>query len=270
MRGIFFFIVCLFFWSDNPLATTLKEDLKVVKDICYGESVNDRNIIQPLLMDMYKKPENVKLLKPVIILVHGGGFNLGDKQQDLYIKMARTFAAEGYVSFSINYRLTTHKCVDLSVLENAVADVIKAIQWIKAHSKEYGIDPEKIIIAGDSAGGGIVVNAAYSTFGRQNISGCIDLWGGLSFNRLNNNINHWGEPINYYPIAIDVPPTCIIHGDKDEVIPFYTSEHLKEKLDELNIYNELHVLKDALHYPEAMSDEFIPIMLRFANYIVKK
>jgi acetyl esterase/lipase len=218
-------------------------------------------------MDMYTD-RSIRGKKPVCIWVHGGGFRFGDKRQALYVKMAERFAEAGYVSFSINYRLNTTGKIDLSVLNDAVSDVLTAIRWIGTHANEYGIDPEKIILAGDSAGGGIVVNTAYGEQGRKRVCGCIDLWGGLRFNRLDTVADRWGEPINYDPLTPDIPPTCIIHGDRDEVIPFKTASDLATGLSALGIYQELHVLEGALHYPESRADEFIPIMLRFSNKII--
>ncbi|MCL1932748.1 MAG: alpha/beta hydrolase fold domain-containing protein [Candidatus Azobacteroides sp.] len=261
------------FSMDIPAATPVRvflnqSEVKVENDIRYGEAVNDRNINQALLMDRYYLEENnSKEKKPAVILVHGGGFNLGDKKQELYVKMAEAFVSAGYVSFSVNYRLNSTGKINVNDLDNAVSDLLSAVYWIQTHSDEYGINPDKIIIAGDSAGGGIVINTAYSDSGKTRISGCIDLWGGLCFNRLNKDANQWGEPVNYYPIKKDVPPTCIIHGDKDEVVPFRTSEDLADELARSGVYHELHILKGALHYPEAMADEFIPIMINFADKI---
>lgn len=258
------FIGNISLWAIFP-----KDNLFIVNDICYGEVINDQQVRQRLFMDMYKKVNVPNKLRPVIILVHGGGFNLGDKKQDLYVKIAQAFAERDYVAFSINYRLTTHKNIDVSVLDSAIADVMKAACWVKTHCDKLNIDPRKIIVAGDSAGGGIVVNAAYSPLGSEMFCGCIDLWGGLCFNRLDKNANQWGEPVNYYPIDQNVPPTCIIQGDDDEVIPFSTSRCLKEKLDSLNIYNELHVLEGALHYPEVLAEQFISQMLKFSDLIIQ-
>ena len=186
----------------------------------------------------------------------------------IFVKTAKAFVSAGYVSFSINYRLNSTGKIDVTVLGSAVSDVLSAIRWIRTHSDEYEINPDKI--AGDSAGGGIVINTAYSDSGKTLIKGCIDLWGGLCFNRLNKDANQWGEPVNYFPIEPDVPPTCIIHGDKDEVVPFRTSEDLANELNRSSVYNELHVLKGAFHYPEARADQFIPLMVENFVYICTK
>ena len=244
--------------------------MKVENDIQYGIAVNDQSIEQTLLMDMYySEGSNSNEKKPVVVLVHGGGFIEGDKKQALYVRMAERFAKAGYVSFSVNYRLITQGKINITVLDNAVSDLFAAIHWILMHSEEYGVDPNKIIIAGDSAGGAIVVNAAYSDSGKSLIKGCINLWGGLCFSRINECANQWNEPVNYYPVTQDVPPTCIVHGDKDKLVPFRTSEDLANELMRLGVYYELHVFQGAPHYPEKMAYKFIPIMIKFANKILK-
>ena len=178
-----------------------KGDVLVKKNIAYGNALNDKNVNQTLLMDIYRTDDLPEKKKPAIIFVHGGGFSGGDKQQSMYIKMCREFAKAGYVSFSVNYRLSSHGKITFPILENARCDALAAFRWILAHSDEYGIDPSKMLIAGDSAGGGIVVNTAYSDEGRSMIAGCINLWGGLPFSQSEPEADRYGYPVNYYPFG---------------------------------------------------------------------
>ena len=242
-------------------------EVNVKSDIKYGEAVNDKDILQPLLMDMYYTGELSGKKRPAIIFVHGGGFRTGDKQQAMYIKMCRAFAEAGYISFSVNYRVSTHGKITLPVLNNTLNDVLLAFRWILEHSDEYGVDPAKMLIAGDSAGGGIVVNMAYSNEGRELIAGCIDLWGGLPFSHSEPDVDRYGQPVNYNPIPSGVPPTCIFHSKGDDIIPVATSINLANELKEKGIVHEIHLLNSADHYPENMADQFIPVMIAFANKI---
>jgi len=246
------------------------QEVVVKNNIAYGEAVNDKQVNQTLLMDIYRTDNSPGMKKPAIIFVHGGGFRGGDKQQDMYIKMCRTFAQAGYVSFSVNYRLSSQGKITLPVLENTLSDVLTAFRWILSHNDEYGIDPTKMLIAGDSAGGGIVVNVAYSDEGRKMIAGCINLWGGLPFSPTDPDADRYGHPVNYYPIPADAPPTCIFHSKGDEVIPVSTSINLTNELKTKGIAHEIHILDSPDHYPENLSDQFIPVMIAFANHIVGK
>ena len=244
------------------------QEVNIKNDIQYGEAVNDKHITQPLLMDLYFIGQLPKQKSPAIIFVHGGGFKTGDKQQDMYIKMCRKFAKVGYVSFSINYRLSTQEKITLPILDNAVNDVLTAIKWIQVHCDEYGIDSKKMIVVGDSAGGGIVVNAAYSDEGKKWIAACIDLWGGLPFSQNEPDINKYGQPVNYHPVQTDIPPTCIFHSREDDIIPVSTSLNLSDELKSKGIEHEIHILDSADHYPENMAKQFIPIMIDFVGRIV--
>ncbi|WP_372932077.1 alpha/beta hydrolase fold domain-containing protein [Mariniphaga sediminis] len=241
--------------------------VNVQKDIKYGEALNDQNISQSLLMDIYQIDEFDKLDNPALILVHGGGFKNGDKRQDLYIQMANSFAKNGYVVFSINYRLASEK-FGIAVLNNATDDALTALKWIKQHDKDYGINSSKIIIAGDSAGGAIAVNASFREPNDTKFAGCINLWGGLT--SIKSNYKHeygWDQPVYPLPVSKETPPTCIIHGTKDAIVPVKISKSFSEELTSIGIYNEIHILEGAPHYPESYANEFIPMMIDFANKV---
>ena len=262
-------VISLFLFFIVSTAFSQKDNNSVINDITYGEALNDMGVSQSLLLDFYTSEKQVKKNLPAIILVHGGGFGAGDKQQDLYVKMANEFVENGYVAFSINYRLKTK-----SGLNNAVADALAALKWVKQHSSEYGVDTTKIIIAGDSAGGATAVNAAFRYPERSKFVACIDLWGGqcnISSSTPTYKHDHgWDQPIYPLPISSDVPPTCIIHGTKDSTVPLLTSKNLSEELNSVGVYNELHILEGAKHYPETLANQFIPIMIDFANKAISE
>lgn len=87
---------------------------------------------------------------PAIIIVHGGGFNKGDKQT--YVKpLFEPLSRAGFAWFTINYRLYP----DYKFPAN-VEDVEAAVRWVKAHAKEYRVDAQKLVLMGESAGGYLV------------------------------------------------------------------------------------------------------------------
>lgn len=95
--------------------------------------------------------------RPLIVLVHGGGFVTGDKRdpQD----WAVTYAQAGYVVASINYRLSpTPQASDsarLQAIRHAVEDAQNAIRFLRTQAATWGIDPTRVVTIGTSAGGGI-------------------------------------------------------------------------------------------------------------------
>lgn len=246
-------------------------NLIVSKDIIYRHVLDYRQQIQLLNLDIYQQPKGNKTKRPVMILVHGGGFASGDKgytkwQGDFYPKMAKAFANQGYVTFSINYRLWPNCPIDSFHIEldNAISDVLTAVKWINGKNSEFAIDTTKIIICGDSAGGGLVVNTSFCN--ARLFKGCIDMWGGLPPYGIQNKIS---RPVNTCPVVKGTPPTCILHGTRDNVVPYYISQSLSDSLIKAGIYTELHPLPGAGHYPIQLSEQIIPIMIDFANKINK-
>lgn len=95
--------------------------------------------------------------KPLLVLVHGGGFLLGDSQTRQAQWMYRYFRQKGYVCASVNYRLAQE-----APYPAAVADVQAAIAFLRANADAYGIDKRRIALWGESAGGYLAAMAAVS------------------------------------------------------------------------------------------------------------
>ena len=88
--------------------------------------------------------------RPALVLIHGGGWRGGDPS--VFFPAAKYFASRGLPSFSIGYRLVGPGTNDPSV-SDCLADCRAALRYLRSHASEYGIDPERIAVLGDSAGG---------------------------------------------------------------------------------------------------------------------
>jgi acetyl esterase/lipase len=99
-----------------------------------------------LLADLYS-PKDLDAA-PVLVGVHGGGWQIGSRK--FYSNWGPYLAKNGYAVFSIEYRLMKP---GVKTYPGAVYDVKAAIQYVRAKAKELGIDPERIGMIGDSAGG---------------------------------------------------------------------------------------------------------------------
>lgn len=84
---------------------------------------------------------------PVIVLVHGGGFMFGDQSMDVILPVIDKALENGYAVVSVDYR----KAME-AVFPAALADVKAAVRFVKAHAMDYGWNPEKITVWGESAG----------------------------------------------------------------------------------------------------------------------
>jgi len=98
-----------------------------------------------LLADLYFPQETDKA--PVLVAVHGGGFQVGDRK--FYRYWGPYLAAHGYAVFSIEYRLMKP---GLKTWPGAAYDTKAAIQFVRANAAEFGLDAERIGLIGDSAG----------------------------------------------------------------------------------------------------------------------
>ncbi len=132
----------------------------VAKDIQYGSAVPEGATTPiPLLLDLYQPTGDTQTQRPAIVWVHGGGFSAGDKSSGPSADLAQKFAELGYVTVSINYRLIQTGCTGTNVTAacdaaalDAQHDAQAAVRFLRANATEYGIDPTRIGIGGDSAG----------------------------------------------------------------------------------------------------------------------
>lgn len=96
---------------------------------------------------------------PVVLWVHGGGYHLGDKANQVQDKVTR-FNAEGWIFVSINYRLTVPGAAASARFPDHYEDVAAAVAWVHRSIRAYGGDPDRLALLGHSAGADIVANVA--------------------------------------------------------------------------------------------------------------
>jgi acetyl esterase/lipase len=107
---------------------------------------------RPLVLDLYREAKGaLRHARPLVIYVHGGGWRRGDSRTTgafaNFPSVLASLAARGYVVASINYRLSGE-----ARYPAAVRDVNSAIAYLRSHAGEWGIDPTRIVLWGDSAG----------------------------------------------------------------------------------------------------------------------
>jgi para-nitrobenzyl esterase len=121
-------------------------------------------------MDIYTPDEDTEINRPIILYMHGGSFYGGDKTMTDCIDFCTSMAKRGYVTASLNYRLSDALSFLLSnetqyeTVLNAVSDVKSAIRYFRkdfTNGDTYGIDPNTIFVGGYSAGGVIAVHLAF-------------------------------------------------------------------------------------------------------------
>jgi len=110
----------------------------------------------PLLCDVWQPPDGAPRTGLAVIYLHGSAWHYLDKDVGTR-RFFRHLAGQGHVVVDVAYTLAPQ-----AQLEAMVADVKRAIAWIKAHAAEYGVNPERIVLMGGSAGGHLALLAAYT------------------------------------------------------------------------------------------------------------
>lgn len=233
-------------------------------DLVYKKAGNHN-----LSADIYYTYSKKEITKPAIILVHGGGWRSGNKSMERYTSVQ--LASLGYFCMAIEYRLSPE-----SVYPAAIHDILDAVNWIIANSSKYSIDVQKIVLMGESAGGHLASLAGIkgrnlNSQGPQietgikaiiNIDGVMDMtvpsesgkdtvankpsaakqWIGFTFKE---KPELWKEvsPVNY--INKNTPPILFINSSIDR---FHAGRDASiAKLNQLNIYSEVHTIPDSPH-----------------------
>lgn len=201
--------------------------------------------------------------KPGVVIIHGGGWMGGTKEERLeYAGMQ--WAGRGFVAASINYRLG-HE----APAPAAVHDVLTATRWFHAHAAKYGVDPKRIVVTGESAGGhlALMVGMTPSSAGLGpttpiaaviNFCGIADVADQLAGPHAQEYAQRWVpeqdgrldlarrvSPLIY--VRKGLPPILTIHGDADPVVPYEQSVRLTKALREAADDVELITVKQNTH-----------------------
>ena len=123
------------------------------QDVVYG---TNSDCARPLMADLMQPPADVTHTGVAMIFVHGGGWWYGKKDVTKFPYFQR-LVAQGHVVMDINYTLAPH-----SSIPGMVKDVKQAILWLKQHAGQYDLNPERIVLTGQSAGAHLSLLAAYT------------------------------------------------------------------------------------------------------------
>jgi acetyl esterase len=163
---------------------------------------------------------------PAIVLLHGGGWVAGEPNWTF--ASAERFAELGVVAVSVEYRLSTGSVTPI----DALADVCRAFEWVRASSSMLGVDPQRVAVHGVSAGGHLA--AAAATIGCGNAEGAygnggpdalllwspaLDVSGSGHFRQL---LRGRASVDAYSPVEQvrpGMPPVHIVHGEGDTLTP---------------------------------------------------
>jgi len=210
---------------------TVFDSVIVSSDIIYGQNTTVVGTLIDLKMDIYEPWQDTSTLRPVIFIVHGGGFTSGSKSDEHFVGLSKDYAQKGYLVVSIDYRLydLTHT-PDSFLLKDAVVrgmgDLKAAMRYLVEDAvveKQYKADTANLYLCGASAGALIANTTAYLDDldeAEDQIKQLIISHGGLQGNSSTNT--------HYYPRVKGIlncsgglfDPSCI-----DEMDPALISIH---------------------------------------------
>lgn len=215
-----------------------------------------------LVCDVYEPPAAVRNGVGVL-LVHGGGWSEGDRTQlsGYGILLGR----RGYTCVASEYRLTGE-----ALWPAQIEDVKCALRWMRANSDRLGIDPGKIVVEGNSAGGhlalimGGTANRAEfeGTGGNAGVDTSVSAviafypptglerreWGGLPAlfgHGTQPDVLRGASPLTY--ASANFPPALLIHGNIDETVPVSETTAMYDALVAAGATAELHVFANQPH-----------------------
>jgi acetyl esterase len=206
-----------------------------------------------------------------VILVHGGAWVAGDRTRNVQ-PLFQPLSDAGFAWFSISYRLAgdvMRNPIGAALqLGTAEGDVRRAVAFVKQHASEYRVNPSKIVLIGESAGGQLASMAALRPDPEGAVQGVVAFYtpsdlaslartsaiipdnvreavqGTVFDNLLMAGLTEF-SPINH--VSATSPPFLLIHGTDDNVVPFAQSERFCDKLRSAGVGCELYRVQGGGH-----------------------
>jgi acetyl esterase/lipase len=238
-------------------------------------------------LDLYLPASDGSTAVPVVVLIHGGAFAMGDSGMEA--GLAQTLVQQGFAVAALNYRLSGE-----ALYPAGAQDVKAAVRWLRANAAQYGLDPDKFAAWGQSAGGwmatmlGVTGDQATifddDSLGNPDqsdaVQAVVSWYGPVDFATMDEQAadvtacagqsqvhgtadspeSQWlGEAVDssdqtastdltsYLPTASAVPAFSLAHGDADCNVPAGQSQQLKDALDEAGATSTLTILPGAGH-----------------------
>src|SRR5688572_23429490 len=276
--------------------------------IVVGNVVRNIEYKPGLKLDIYQPTTKVYERTPVIVYVHGGAWITGFKESlnfNRFNHAFNTLRESGYAIVSVNYTLAQP---NKSPFPDCIKDASDAVFWLTQNSALYNFDVDNIGLFGESAGAQIAMMVAYSQDSVK-FNYVVDIYGpnqlaGVLHTPIIDTLNSLvGKlPDSYRPslspekyifgldpkqdsVAVTqlvqayspysyltsaVPPTLIIQGDCDRIVPLSQSTSLQTRLDSLGVECDIHIVKGADHlFAKASPQQKLELQKKVVDFIRK-
>jgi len=219
-----------------------------------------------LHLDVFYDPASLKRRNnTALVFIHGGGWAYGSPSE--FYEACRRYAKAGLITFSVQYRLCKdaqgHVPVSGITPIDCVKDARSALRWVRTHAPEYNIDPQKIVVGGQSVGGHLAYATAYidqhneatddlkvspmpnAIIAYSGTVNCMEAWCDLLLGDERSQI--WSiSPAHH--VKKGMPPTLAFHGKDDNVVQPWTVQHFKNETEKMGNHFELITYEGRKHY----------------------
>jgi len=264
-------------------------------DIVFEQGIEYSNPNDQHLQLNLARPKEARGKLPAVLCIHGGGFRAGKRER--WDQLCQQLAERGYVATTVTYRLAPKY-----QFPAAVHDVKAAVRWLRANADKYKIDPERIGVVGDSAGGHLAqylgvtgdvpslegdggnadqssrVTCVVNYYGPSDLTKSygksvdaaevLPLWlGGDATKEHRKHIV--ASPL--YWVTPAAAPTLLIHGTEDPYVNYEQAGWIHDKLKAAQVEVELLTLQGAGHgFKGADAEKAEKAMLEFFDQHLKK
>ncbi|MBC7927107.1 MAG: alpha/beta hydrolase [Bryobacteraceae bacterium] len=264
MRSLFLFLLpallptLLRGWQATPVApVSLPEGFRVEQNIAYSQHPQT-------VLDVYNPPSQQAAKKRCGVLnIHGGGWVNGSKEA-VVERNVLPWLKKGCVVANVEYRLAA-----VATAPAAVEDVLRAAEWFSKNAKKYGVDNDRIIASGTSAGGHLALMTGLTSkaagFGPTGkIAAVINFYGITDVEDQLGGDNQRQYAVTWVPqsegrmelarrvspmtwVRKDMPPVLTIHGTIDPTVPYEHGVRLTKALRDAGADAEMISVNDGEH-----------------------
>ncbi len=214
-------------------------------------------------LDLYVQyAREPKVRRPGVLFIHGGGFTAGDKAEYRSASVSADLARAGYVVVSCNYVLGAKD--KPGVWPRNIADCRDAVRWMRANAEALGLDPDRIAVAGGSAGGylALMVGLSDDKTGpggdpsakhSAKVSAVVDMYGVVNFSKHGKGVVPGvsaADQAAYLPenqCDAKDPAVLILHGTADTTVDIAQSDAMAKALRAAKVPHEYIVVDGAPH-----------------------
>jgi acetyl esterase/lipase len=195
--------------------------------------------------------------RPVILYFHGGGWTRGAAEG--FFRSCRHFSVRGWTAISFEYRLADWNETNPI---HCIMDTKSAIRWVRKNSEKLHIDPDRIVIAGQSAGGHLALSSFFITaFNEKSddlsisckpnaiicYSTCYDTKRVPHFISLLPKSYSLEKTSPYYNICPGAPPVLMFHTRQDKIVAYRQADDFYRKMQEYKNHCELITFNEGSH-----------------------